>query len=530
MSYQFSTTTSHSDETYLESFVESISASLPNELRRNMEHLRDLDSTSCKLMEDWRDRQDGCLEGVEERLLKLFRGEAADAAAEIENSSPVNKPRPGATGGGEKIAANSVSSQENKTRGTKRKHQQQESISKSPEKKVACVKCRAKKVRCDGKQPYCLLRLKVASPVESDDDSDDDSEDKGPTKQTADNENAEQNKNDLGEKSSPLSQDQLTAYLKKRGPPTNEEIRTSLDTHNPKYTSQRDEITIMYRDLQQFSREKISTANQLKSMVDMALGRLNRDMEKLEHELGIDPVVASSAAAVSGTNNISMGGGLGGIAAGGGLGMGGHHAHHAAVEGGAGLHHKQSHPNMAALSRSVSAAPVTVAVLNNAASLRRSSTSSVALPPPASAIHHQPYPLSIRGTVPPKAVQTANLAAIQVTPNSPDWILAKILSHDKSTKTYTLSDEDVQSNQIYKIPERQVMVLKGTERNKWARGDVVYAVYPDTTSFYYATVSTPPYNGFVMVQFKDDWDVNGVTHEKAVLLAHVMKVPPGAGK
>ena len=40
-------------------------------------------------------------------------------------------------------------------------------------------------------------------------------------------------------------------------------------------------------------------------------------------------------------------------------------------------------------------------------------------------------------------------------------------------------------------------------------------------------MSTPPFNGFVMVQFKDDWDVNGVTHEKAVLLAHVMKVPPG---
>ena len=34
-------------------------------------------------------------------------------------------------------------------------------------------------------------------------------------------------------------------------------------------------------------------------------------------------------------------------------------------------------------------------------------------------------------------------------------------------------------------------------------------------------------SGFVMVQFKDDWDANGVTHEKAVLMAHVMKVPLG---
>lgn len=119
---------------------------------------------------------------------------------------------------------------------------------------------------------------------------------------------------------------------------------------------------------------------------------------------------------------------------------------------------------------------------------------------------------------------------MQVVPNNPtsDWILAKVLSYDKSTKTYTLEDEDVQSDQIYRISERQVVPLKGTERNRWVRGDRVYAVYPDTTSFYPAAVSTPPFNGFVMVQFANDEDANGVTHEKAVLMAHVMRVPPGA--
>jgi hypothetical protein len=54
----------------------------------------------------------------------------------------------------------------------------------------------------------------------------------------------------------------------------------------------------------------------------------------------------------------------------------------------------------------------------------------------------------------------------------------------------------------------------------------VYAVYPDTTSFYPAMVSTPPFNGYVMVQFDNDEDGNGITHEKAVLAVHVMKVPP----
>ena len=130
---------------------------------------------------------------------------------------------------------------------------------------------------------------------------------------------------------------------------------------------------------------------------------------------------------------------------------------------------------------------------------------------------------------PPKAVRTDNLAAIQVSsdPNS-DWILAKVLSYDKSTRVYTLKDEDLVSNQIYKIPERRAISLRGTERSRWARGDAVFAVYPDTTSFYRATVSTPPFNGFVMVQFANDEDADGVTHEKAVLMAHVMKVPPGA--
>ncbi len=130
---------------------------------------------------------------------------------------------------------------------------------------------------------------------------------------------------------------------------------------------------------------------------------------------------------------------------------------------------------------------------------------------------------------PPRAVRTDNLAAIQVSsdPNS-DWILAKVLSHDKSAKVYTLKDEDLVSNQIYRIPERRTITLRGTERSRWSRGDAVFAVYPDTTSFYPATVSTPPFNGFVMVKFANDEDDDGVTHEKAVLMAHVMKVPPGA--
>ncbi|KAL7531052.1 hypothetical protein ACHAXR_003816 [Thalassiosira sp. AJA248-18] len=510
MSYQFSTTTSLSDETYLESFVESISASLPNELRRNLEHLRDLDNSSCKLMEDWRERQDGCLKGVEETLLKGFREEAVMAAAAAAAASSTDT---------------TPNNHTHEKRGAKRKQQQLEndSTEKSPEKKVACVKCRAKKVRCNGKQPYCLRRRLNATPTSvgrgGGGDGNATDNDSGPKTQTVE----ETQKNDQGGSSvaSQLSTKQVSAFLQERGPPTREEIRTTLEKHNPHYDMQRGEITSMYHELKQYSKEKINTANQLKSMVDMALGRLNRDMEKFEKELGIDSTSSSSAAAVVGANNYGGGGNLGAVS---------HHAHAASgggVMSGAGVHPHGNNSTAASMTQSGVSATATTAPANS--SLRRSTytPSSAVQHPPSSALH-QPYP-TMRGVVPPppKSVQSANLAAIQVTPNSPDWILAKIISHDKSNKMYTLSDEDVQSNQKYTIPDKQVVALKGTERNKWVRGDTIYAVYPDTTSFYHATVSTPPFNGFVMVHFKDDWDANGVTHEKAVLLQHAMKVPPG---
>ena len=47
--------------------------------------------------------------------------------------------------------------------------------------------------------------------------------------------------------------------------------------------------------------------------------------------------------------------------------------------------------------------------------------------------------------------QPDDLAAIQVVPNSPDWILAKVISHDIQTGMYKLSDEDIESNKSKSI-------------------------------------------------------------------------------
>jgi len=128
--------------------------------------------------------------------------------------------------------------------------------------------------------------------------------------------------------------------------------------------------------------------------------------------------------------------------------------------------------------------------------------------------------------------QPDDLAAIQVTPNSPDWILAKVISHDNTdTGMYKLSDEDIESNKTFTLPESQVVILGGVDR--LSKSDIIYAVYPDTTSFYQATVVQAPRKvtvgeSFVMVNFKDDGDENGITHDKAVLMKHIMRAPYGA--
>ena len=86
-------------------------------------------------------------------------------------------------------------------------------------------------------------------------------------------------------------------------------------------------------------------------------------------------------------------------------------------------------------------------------------------------------------------------------------------------------------SKAFTLPESQVVVLGGVERLR--TGEIIFAVYPDTTTLYQATVVQPPrrmqnagtYQSFVMVHFKDDSDEHGVTLPKAVLMKHVMRPP-----
>lgn len=56
---------------------------------------------------------------------------------------------------------------------------------------------------------------------------------------------------------------------------------------------------------------------------------------------------------------------------------------------------------------------------------------------------------------------------------------------------------------------------------------MVFAVYPDTTSFYQATLVHMADDGMCMVNFVDDSDEFGLTYDKAVSIQHVMLPPDG---
>lgn len=610
MSFQFSSTTAYSDETYLESYIESISSTLPAELRRNLDHLRFLDDASCALIELWRDTQDNCLVDVEELVLGEFKNEnniddddknsntrvkttennltkAEEDAHSMENvaeqrivNEEEEQQQSSKKRGRSAITVSESDDISPPTSKTRRGRQQESpvqrdsprnqpqqgagrrtkmllsSISRSPaEEEINPVT-----VKCGGRSRKSL-EVKKMETLQSDDDNrnngkiveEEEVVEDGDVIDNDDDFNTTQKKG----VEEHLLQMLLLSNITQRRPPTiHERIQLAL-SQSKDYTTQRTDITNMYNKLQQYSNEKLHTAQQIRTLVEMACGRLDRDLALFEQELGI----ASTATTTLLNNDYSISGG--GVTGGGGgallsqqkQGMTNTSAMNT-IGGGAGssfltssaVDHRLSATPMLMMASAHQATFDTVAAstfaVNNSSHRHSSIVSSRSVleslsqlppvPPPnvssssSSSSPQQKLPLSTRLPPPSMAIVPTTLAAIQVVPNS-DWILAKILAHDRATRTYKLSDEDVQSSdQIYVISdrERRVVPLRNTEHNKWIRGDEVYAVYPDTTSFYPAMVSTPPFNGYVMVQFANDEDGNGITHEKAVLAVHVMKVPP----
>ena len=111
-----------------------------------------------------------------------------------------------------------------------------------------------------------------------------------------------------------------------------------------------------------------------------------------------------------------------------------------------------------------------------------------------------------------------------------DWILGRVIYFHNDTGYYDIADVD--DSKRYHLPETQVLVLDLADSSrKLSKGEEVLAIYPDTTSFYPATVSAAPRRNAmssepsITVQFQGDSDESGITPNRIVLLKHVVRVP-----
>ena len=113
-----------------------------------------------------------------------------------------------------------------------------------------------------------------------------------------------------------------------------------------------------------------------------------------------------------------------------------------------------------------------------------------------------------------------------------EWILSRVKEYNINTGFYTVMDVD-DATKTFELSDTQVVMLD-TERI--SKGEEVYAVYPDTTSFYPAIVTSVPRRNASMassggapqsctVQFNDDADETGVTPDRFVPMRYVIRPP-----
>lgn len=106
------------------------------------------------------------------------------------------------------------------------------------------------------------------------------------------------------------------------------------------------------------------------------------------------------------------------------------------------------------------------------------------------------------------------------------WILGNVLSYDPLQQTYVIQDEDDVSR-IMNLSFFDVRKLLDNA-NHLRRGDVVLAVFPETTSFYRAVVAKNPKNTGsncyeVVVKFDDDEDESGKIPSRRVPSRFVLR-------
>ena len=131
------------------------------------------------------------------------------------------------------------------------------------------------------------------------------------------------------------------------------------------------------------------------------------------------------------------------------------------------------------------------------------------------------------------------------------WILARVVRYKAEVARYDVADAD-DDRKVYELSESRVVpltdsgrgvpqahvltgvvsclatIVDGEAANRLQKGDEVFAVYPDTTSFYHAVVSMPARragagNAVCHCQFQDDQDETGMNPDRAVPLKYIMR-------
>lgn len=112
-----------------------------------------------------------------------------------------------------------------------------------------------------------------------------------------------------------------------------------------------------------------------------------------------------------------------------------------------------------------------------------------------------------------------------------EWILGRVIAYHAETGAYDIADID--DSKTFKLAETQVVALDlaNETMRKLQKGEEVLAVYPDTSTFYPATVVQAPRRAVagsdpsVVLQFHGDADETGQTPLRTIPLKHVMRPP-----
>jgi len=126
-------------------------------------------------------------------------------------------------------------------------------------------------------------------------------------------------------------------------------------------------------------------------------------------------------------------------------------------------------------------------------------------------------------------------AKVTRTDENGSWILASVQRFYAETDTYDVQDED-DTSKLIRLPWAHVMRLSSGSEGCFTKGTCCMAIFPETTSFYRATVSKAPVWKLdnranvptvkeIIVKFEDDEDAHGRTPHRRVPSRFVIPLP-----